>query len=181
MSNAIDLQLQLTITRFTQWLKDDVLHLKWLILLLIFVMAVYLWWKIIDKTRLHEIILFAAIASMMILVMDEVGEELTLWDYPVDIFPLFPPISAIDLSALPFLYAAIYQYFSQWKGYIIASIIMSLSSCFVFEPIFVWTGIYQMITWKSYYGLPLYFAIGIISRLILTFIKSVSRKRNPAM
>jgi len=110
--------------------------------------------------------------------LDEWGEELALWDYPVKIFPLFPPISAIDLASLPFLYSLIYQYFSTWKSYTIASIIMSVISCFVMEPLFILSGIYQVITWKTYYGLPLYFAIAICSKFILVQIKKIESKMN---
>lgn len=176
LSKATEIQLQLTDKRFDEWLLDDVFHLRWWALTLLFAIDVYLWWKVVDKSRLSEIILFAAITSVMILALDELGEELTLWDYPTDFFPLFPPVASVDLAALPFLYALIYQIFGKWKGYIIVSIIMSAFSCFVFEPIFLWLGMYQTITWKTYYGLPLYFAIAIIAKAALGMIKAINKK-----
>jgi hypothetical protein len=114
----------------------------------------------------------------MILILDEVGEELALWDYPVDIFPLFPPISAINLSCLPFLYSLVYQFFGTWKSFLIASAVMALFSCFIFEPLFALAGMYQLLAWKSYYGLPLYFAIGVGAKAFLSLAKRVESKRN---
>jgi hypothetical protein len=37
-----------------------------------------------------------------------------------------------------------------------AMAVMAVFACFVFEPIFLWLGMYKTITWKVYYGLPLY-------------------------
>lgn len=173
---AVEIQMQLTIKRFTEWLVEDIFHLRWWLLLALYFLSFWIWWKLADKTRLNEIVLFTAIVSIKILILDELGEELALWDYPVDIFPLFPPIAAINLSALPFLYSIIYQTFSKWKAYIVASAVMSVFSCLVFEPLFVLAGIYQMLKWKSYYGLPIYFEIGVVSKLMLSGIQLISRK-----
>jgi uncharacterized membrane protein YagU involved in acid resistance len=172
-----DLQWKLTTTRFKEWVSDDVFRLKWWGLLAIFILSILVWWKLVDKSRLTELILFAGIVTIIILALDELGEELTLWDYPVEIFPLFPPIASIDLASLPLVYSLIYQYFKTWKSYTIASIIMSILSCFVLEPLFVLSGIYQMITWKSYYGLPLYFAIAIFAKIVLIKILAINSKQ----
>lgn len=160
-------QWQLTSARFDDWFKNDLFHFRWWMLLAVFLLSVFIWWKLVDKAKLNELVLFSALVSLMVLVLDELGEELALWDYPTDIVPLFPPISAIDLASLPFLYSLVYQHFKTWKSFIIASAILSAVSCFILEPLFVFTGIYQMITWKSYYGLPLYFAIAVTARAIM--------------
>lgn len=172
---------QLTSTRFDEWFKSDLFSLRWWLLLGVFVLSIYIWWKLVDKSRLNEIMLFSSIVAIIILTLDELGEELTLWDYPTDIFPLFPPIGAIDLACLPLLYSLIYQYFKSWKSYITAAIVMSFISCFVLEPLFVLTGIYQMITWKSYYGLPLYFSIAVCSKFILAKIYAIESKHRSAL
>jgi hypothetical protein len=172
----VALQWELTLTRFEDWLKNDAFRFEWWLLLAVFLLSLFIWWKTVDKARLNELVLYAAIVSVMILVLDELGEELTLWDYPVEIIPLFPPIAAIDLASLPLVYSLIYQYFKTWKSFTVASIVMSVASCFVFEPLFVMSGIYQMITWKNYYGLPLYFAIAMCAKAMLARIFSIESK-----
>lgn len=173
MLNDAAVQWELTSIRFEEWAKNDVLGFKWWLLLMVFILSVFVWWKTVDKSRLNELVLYAAIVSVMILVLDELGEELALWDYPTEIFPLFPPIAAIDLASLPFVYSLIYQHFKKWKSFTIVSIVMSVISCFVLEPLFVLSGIYQMLTWKGYYGLPLYFAIAMVAKAALTKIYSI--------
>ena len=177
LANA-DIQWKLTSARFEEWFQTELLRFRWWLLLLVFLFSIVVWWKTVDKSRLNEIILYAGIVTVMILILDELGEEMTLWDYPVEIFPLFPPIAAIDLASLPLVYSVIYQHFRTWKSFAIASIIMSVLSCFVLEPLFVLSGIYQMITWKTYYGLPLYFAIGICSKAIMVKIFRTQTKHS---
>lgn len=169
-------QWQLTSARFQEWMDNEVFRFRWWLLLAVFILSAIIWWKLVDRSRLHEIALFAGMTCIIILVLDELGEEMTLWDYPVEIFPLFPPISAIDLASLPMVYSLLYQYFRTWKSFTIASFIFSAVSCFVLEPLFVLSGIYQMITWKSYYGLPLYFAIALFAKVMINWVQSTESK-----
>lgn len=169
-----ELQWQLTSARFEEWFQNDLFHFKWWILVSLYLLCAYIWWKTVDKRRLREIVLYTAIIILIILTLDELGEELTLWDYLVDVFPLFPPISAIDFSCLPLVYSLIYQHFRTWKSFTIASFMMAVIFCFVCEPIFVFAGIYQPLTWKYYYGLPIYFTMAISTKAAVIFIYKIA-------
>ncbi|WP_326974888.1 CBO0543 family protein [Caproicibacter sp. BJN0012] len=170
-------QWELTVARFEEWSRY-VFHFKWWLLLAVFILSALIWWKLIDKSKLVEIVVFTGITCIIVLALDELGEELTLWDYPIELIPLFPPISSIDLASLPMIYSLIYQYFYTWKSFAIASFIFSVFSCFVFEPLFVLVGIYQMITWKSYYGLPIYFAIALFSKGAVALMSRIEKNIN---
>ena len=174
--SGVEVQWQLTTTRFYEWMQNDVFHFKWWLLLVLFIIFAYIWWKTVDKSRLNEIVLYTSLITIIALVLDELGEELTLWDYPYDLFPLFPPLTAIDLVCLPMVYSLIYQHFSTWKKFIIASIIMAAIFCFVLEPLFVLVGVYQMLKWKSYYGFPIYTSMGICIKAVVNMVYSKSAK-----
>lgn len=176
MTPEVEIQWELTIARFGEWIQTDVFRFKWWLMLVLFIVTTYVWWKQVDKSRLDEIILYATIIIIIILILDELGEELTLWYYTTDLIPIFPPISSIDLSCMPIAYAIVYQYFKTWKNFIITSLLMSAIFCFIFEPIFVWIGVYQMVNWKSYYGFPIYFLIAVIAKAIVNKIYSIDSK-----
>lgn len=171
---AIKLQWQLSLTRIERWVNNDVFRFNWWLLLAMFLFSVTVWWKTVKKPRLREISMYVLFIIILTLVLDEIGEEFTLWDYPYDLFPLFPPLSAIDLACLPFIYSLIYQRFGTWKSFIIATVIMSGIFCFILEPIFVRIGIYQMLTWKSYYGFPIYALMGIVSKAAVKRVCMIS-------
>lgn len=173
---ALEIQWHLTCIRFDEWIREDVFRFRWWFLLILFILSAYIWWKIVDKFRFHEIVLYTVLVSILALILDELGEELSLWDYPTDIFPLFPPISAVDLACLPIVYSLIYQHFRTWKEFIIATIVMAAIFSFVLEPLLVLGGIYQTLTWKYYYGFPIYIAIGICTKAAVIKFYSIKER-----
>lgn len=176
----VKIQKQLTSMRVNQWLREDLGHFKWFLLLAIFAVSVYIWWKLVDKKRLPEICLYGAFITIITLVLDEYGEELSLWDYPTDVLPIFPPLTAIDLASLPMIYSLIYQYFRSWKSFIWATLVMAAIFCFVFEPILVWGKFYQTLKWKYYFGFPIYTAMAIgVRLLVIRILAIVEKSRQP--
>ena len=171
-------QWEMAKARINEWLQSQVFHYRWWILLALFSISAILLWKKADKSRIVELTLYTAIVVFFIIVLDELGLELTLWYYPVDIIPLFPPATAINISCLPLVYMVIYQRYGTWGKFLIVTLIMATVFCFVFEPIFVWGGIYTMLKWKSYYGLPIYFAIAVAAKGLVNVIYSTKEKRN---
>jgi hypothetical protein len=171
--SGIDVQKQLTTARLDEWMRNEVFHLRWWFLLVLFIISLYIWWKIVDKSRLHEIVLYTAMIIILVLVLDEFGEELILWDYPYDLLPLFPPLFSVDLASLPIVYSLVYQYFRKWKGFIIASVVMAGIFCFILEPLLVLAGVYQMLKWKSYYGFTIYIFIALGTKALVNLIYSI--------
>ncbi|MDF2985047.1 MAG: hypothetical protein K0R50_557 [Eubacterium sp.] len=171
--SAVKVQEQLSAVRIDQWLHGIVFQWRWWFLLFIFFISAFIWWRTLDKSRLREIVLYVSLIIILTLVLDEIGEEMTLWDYPYDLIPLFPPLSAIDLACLPFIYSLIFQRFRTWKSFVIATIIMSGIFCFILEPLFIRIGIYQMLVWESYYGFPIYIMMAVICKIL---VKRICRK-----
>ena len=180
VSPDVAVQWQLTCARVREWMQEDVFTIRWWALLALFMITVFIGWKKVDKARLKEMMLFYAIIIVFIIVLDEFGEELSLWYYTTDILPLFPPITAVNISCMPVVYLLIYQYARSWKSFLIATVVMAAIFCFVLEPVFVWAGIYRMLIWKSYYGFPLYILIAVVSKCVVTSVLSVTRKKSGA-
>lgn len=170
-------QWNLTLARLNEWITGDLFNRDWWILLALFLFCAYLWWKAADKARLPEFILFTAVTVIMILILDQLGEDLSLWYYTTDIFPLFPPMSSIDFSCLPLLYMLMYKYARTWKAYLITAALMSAVFCFVFEPVFIWSGVYKLLTWQSWWGLPLYFLIAVAAKALTRCVYKTSDKK----
>jgi hypothetical protein len=170
----VELQKRLTDLRIEEWLTEDIFHLKWWFLLGLFAVSVYIWWRLVDKTRLEEICLYGAIVTIITLGLDEYGDELTLWDYPVDILPIFPPLTAINLATLPVIYMYVYQRYGTWKSFVSASSVMAGLFAFILEPVLVWGKLYEPLHWQYYYGFPIYVAMGIAARVASLTIRAIS-------
>jgi hypothetical protein len=176
VSAVVELQILLTNIRIDHWLQESVFHLKWWFLLGVFLISAFGWYRLADKTRLPEILLYMGLTTIITLILDEFGEELSLWDYPTDILPLFPPLTAVDLASLPTTYSLVYQYFRTWRSFIWATVIMATIFCFVLEPILVWGNFYQLLNWKYYYGFPIYIAMALCIRWMVITIYNIAGK-----
>lgn len=172
----VGIQKQLTNMHVKEWLREDVFQFRWWLLIGLIVIFVVVWWIMIDKSRLLEICLFAALATIVVMGINEYGEELILWDYPTDVIAIFPPLSSINLIMIPLIYSLIYQYFKEKKSFIYASVATSAVICFVLEPIFSWVGLYQQLKWQYYYSFILYILVAICIKPVVIKIYSVKEK-----
>jgi len=176
MSTEVEIQKLLTSAHLAEWLRQDLFQLKWWLLLGLTVVAVVIWWKLLDKRRLPEVLLYALLTMTVMMGVDEYGEELVLWDYPIDLVPIFPVITAANLLILPLAYSLVYQKFTPGKSFLLVSVLVAALISFVFEPALAWSGYYQLLTWKYYYGFPLYIAIALSVRWTVVKIFGVAAK-----
>lgn len=171
----VGIQKQLTEIHIDLWKGSVFLHPKWWLLILLLLLLIIVWWRVCDKSRAKEICLFAGLMTIISLGINEYGEELTLWEYPVDIIPVFPPLSSINLVALPLIYSIVHQHFKTWKGYIFSSFIASVLICFILEPVLSWLEFYRLLKWEYYLGVPLYFTASVCVRAAVGKIKKIER------
>ncbi|HMM22132.1 MAG TPA: CBO0543 family protein [Selenomonadales bacterium] len=176
MAVTVELQRLLTRMRVEEWLQGGVFNFRWWLLLALFFVSAFVWYRLVDKRRLPEMVLYVGLTTIITLVLDEFGEELVLWDYPTDILPIFPPLTAVDLASLPMIYSLIYQYFGTWRSFTWATVIMATVFCFVLEPVLVWGGFYQLLKWRYYYGFPIYIALALFIRWMVVTIYALAEK-----
>lgn len=160
--------------RHEYWLQHDLFSIQWWFLLAVFVVSWYVWWRLVDKRRLMEILLFGVTMSFLIYIWDQLGYELNLWLYTRKLFRIIPQAESLDLGILPILHMLVYQYFVRWRSYIIVNIVMAAVMAFIYEPISIGIGIYSMLNWEYVYSFPLYV---VKAALIKRFVEAIARKQ----
>ena len=158
---------------FQNWIDNVVFTPRWWIILGLLVVPWIVWYRLVYKKRIIEMLAYGLVMSGIILLIDEVGCELTLWTYPVKLIPIFPRLMAISSSLAPTVYMLLYQYFPKWKAFIIANIILSLVFSFILEPILVWMNLYDLVTWKYINSVPTYLFAAILLKLFAEKIKRI--------
>jgi len=166
---SIELQVQ-------HWLKYELFTPQfWMLIGMLFIPWI-IWWILVEKRRFLEIIIYGLLISTIVTLFDEIGCQLNWWEYHYDIEPLFPRLMPMNFTFLPILYMLVYQYFTKWKSFVMASIVMAVIMAFIGEPLMALTGIYVLLEWKSIYSFPIYIILALILKVVLNWIMKVHQR-----
>jgi len=162
--------------RMDNWLGEGLGTWRWWVLLILLIMPWFIWYKYVNKKQLHEITLFGMIIIIFDVTLDEIGFELSLWHYPIDVIPVLSRLTSIDYAVLPIIKMAIYQYFPTWKSYFWAIVAMSAIYSFITEPLIVRLGFYQVLKWNYMYSFFIYIAMSLCARWIVKKIFEIAKR-----
>lgn len=160
----------------TFWLKNNIFSLVWWLMLVLFISFWFIWWKHVNKTRLLEIVTFGVMVAFIATVVDIFGCEYVRWGYPVDLDPLITPETITDFCILPVTYMLLYQYFTDWKSFTIAAVVISAILAFVAEPIAILLDIYQMNNWNHLYSFLMYILLALTLKWLMNKIVIIQKK-----
>ncbi|WP_163538973.1 CBO0543 family protein [Gracilibacillus sp. YIM 98692] len=149
------------------WINDNFLSLGWWIILLFNVVLIYAAWKLLDRTRLFEILTIGGLTITFSTFIDTVTVQYGLTAYPISLTPLSPSFFTSTYTTLPIIYMLVYQYFTTWKSYIVANVVVAVVLAFVIENLLHWLNIYEYIQWNSFYSFIIYIALGVMMKGIL--------------
>ncbi|WP_223701091.1 CBO0543 family protein [Sutcliffiella deserti] len=154
------------------WLQYELFTFPWWILLAFFICPWLLWFALAKSSMLMESLLFGALIIIPTTYLDAFGLELEFWIYPIQFLPLAPRAIPFDMSMVPVAFMLIHQYFSTWKTFSMALLVMSTLFAFVGEPFSVWLELVQYHKWNYVYSFLYYIGIGLTVRWIIVKIKS---------
>ena len=157
------------------WIQQHFFSYQWWFLFFLSIIPWFIWWKIVDKNRIHEILSFGIIIAILSSNMDMIGMSFQAWFYPIKLhWTFFSPTAPFDISLLPVVFMICYQFGDNWKSFIIG--VLLLSSFFTLgEYVFKFMEIYKENTWKSIYSLPIYSLNAIFARWLIRRILLVQK------
>ncbi|MBB3110790.1 hypothetical protein FHS18_002857 [Paenibacillus phyllosphaerae] len=167
---------QLTELRQEYWLQVDLFTPLWWLLLAVMILPWVVWWRFADKQRLSEIVFYGVTISFLIFLLDHIGYELNLWEYPHKLVRFIPEASPIDFGILPVMHMFVYQYCRSWRSFVIVNIVMAAFCAFIAEPISVWIDFYKMLNWEYIYSFPIYIVKAVFVKALLERIAGVKKR-----
>jgi hypothetical protein len=78
----------LTQARIENWLGEGLGSWRWWTLTVLLLCPWFIWAKVVDKRKLLELALFGMFIMVISITLDELGFDLSLWHYPVDVLPV---------------------------------------------------------------------------------------------
>ncbi|MFZ5986951.1 MAG: CBO0543 family protein [Bacillota bacterium] len=166
LEKIIELKKQHMSLSFEHWISYELLRWQWWLSIVLLVVPLFVWWKLVDKKRILEIAVYGLIVNTAASFLDVIGYEFALWEYPIKVLPNLPKLFPVDFIIIPVSYMLIYQYFPDWKYFIISNTILSAFFSFIAEPLLTVVDIYRLIHWSYLYSFPIYIIISVLCRLI---------------
>lgn len=165
-----------TQARTEHWLGEDCGSWRWWVLLVLLIAPWFVWYKLADNKKLPELVMFGLIVMVFSITLDELGFMLGLWNYPVDVVPMFSRLISVDYTVVPIVFMLTYQYFPTWKRFFWALVAVSAVFSFIVEPIIVYLGFYVILKWLYWYSFIIYIVMGLLSRWLVVTIFQMARK-----
>ena len=178
--DVMDAQKTLTQTSVAYWHQHVLYTPIWWLLVVLWVIPWIVWLFLFDRAQSGRLVLNGLFVVILSSFMDALGTELSLWDYPRQVFPLLPRALVFDIGLLPVAYMLLCQYFFPWKKFLWAALVMSAVLAFAGEPLTIKLGIYKPIVWKSIYSFPIYFLLSIVVRLLVQKIMDMNATKEPS-
>ena len=75
----VNLKKLLYQVRFNDWINNDIFTSRWWILLLSFIVPWFIWFLLVDKGRLKEMLLYLLSTASIAILLDESGITLGMW------------------------------------------------------------------------------------------------------
>lgn len=158
------------------WINDIVFTWHWWLLVALTIIPWVVWWKVVDRKRIFEILTYGFIVMIVASLFDAIGVENDLWEYHYQLIPLLDVFIVYDISVIPVTYMLIYQYFRTWKSFIISNIVVSGIFSFVSEPILVWLNYHHLLKWEYIYSFPVFIAMAVFAKYLTIIFKKASLK-----
>ncbi|PLR82514.1 hypothetical protein CVD25_14310 [Bacillus canaveralius] len=129
------------------------------------------WWKIVDRGRLLEILLHGLLWSSIASLLDELGSTFGFWEYPKGLVPIKHTLISADIGVIPVAYMIIYQFFPNNWPFFFANLGLAFVFSFIIEPIFMHYDLLKLnIGWSHFTSLIVFSVLGLSIRWLTRLI-----------
>lgn len=149
------------------WITQTILTFRWWFGMVLTLLPWIVWIRIRDKRASVKLLFVGLIAMLVTITMDNIGISYHLWHYHWNVTPFALMFFPWDFSLFPVGIMCILQFKPRLNAYIKA-LGFSFFTAFVYEPFFVWMGMYHMVHWNYLYSFLIYFPLYLFFNYIYT-------------
>jgi len=161
--------------------QQNFLTARWWTVVIVIAVSYAVWWVLVDKRRLPELLLYGSFIAVARIIFDDWGILNGRWTYIIDLFRK-PPISLFlnDLTVVPLAFMLVYQYAKSWVTFLALTVGVEGIIAFVFLPFLARMGILVIHNW-SYFGSFLFMVVtAIIMRVIMHIVLEITHNYQAA-
>ncbi|MYL34620.1 hypothetical protein GLW05_13560 [Pontibacillus yanchengensis] len=166
-------------TQLQYWKEEVVFTPQWWFLLFSLIFPWFIWWKLFERSIAFNLWIVGLFVMLVSFFLDEVGASYLFWTYPYTLTPLEREVfDPANFTLLPIVYMLLFQYCRSWKLFLIGNVLVSLFNTYIGGGLFRWIGAYELLTWNSYYSIPIYYAIGVATKAFAHLLERIEYNSN---
>jgi len=169
------LRFELWNLTYTQWKTQTLFSIQWWSIVAIIAISYVIWWVIVDKRRLSEILLYGSFVSIQRIAFDIIGTNAILWSYNIRETPFFPSPFSLDFTLMALVFMVIYQYCHSWKKFLIWTGVTTGIICFAVYPVLIKLGFLKLYNWNLLFAFILVFGVPVFSRWVLLGVLNIQQ------
>jgi hypothetical protein len=169
------LRLELWNLSYTQWKTETLFSIQWWSMVALVAIFYAIWWVIVDKRQLSQILLFGSFVAVMRAVTDIFGTNIVLWSYDIRLTPFYPSPFLHDFTVTPLALMVAYQYCHSWKKFLVWTGVVTGIISFVFFPILIKFGILKLYNWNLFYGFIMIFGLALFARWVVLGVLNIQQ------
>ncbi|MDF2632607.1 MAG: hypothetical protein K0Q85_1203 [Caproiciproducens sp.] len=164
---------------YKNWITKELFSLGWFVILGVMLSVYAVWLKLLDKSRVKDILLFGSLSSIGFMLADVIfGSYLGFSSHGIDIFPFKPSFFIVSITVTPVLFMLIYQYTSSWRSYTMWIIICTAALSFGLAPLYMNLGILEYHKgWNHFFTFLRSVTDGMIARAIVLWFTSIEQSQ----
>src|SRR5437764_10411023 len=93
IKELIHLTNKITAVRSNYWLHEVVLSFNWWFLLILTIVPWILWWNVVERKRIVEILFYGSLISLFAILSDDIGSYFGFWIYKYQLVPISPRLN----------------------------------------------------------------------------------------
>ena len=163
-----------------QWINQIFLSPAWIFQVVLIILTYILFFYLVDKKRMTEILLYGSLVAVAFVVYDSVGEQFNYWATLKDVLPINVNFFLGDATLIPLYAMLVYQYTFSWKRYLIWIAVWGGVLAFGYYnlvlkylKVFVYIKKFSVVI-----DFALFLIVGIIARwIIISLLKLEKRRR----
>lgn len=148
--------------RMLAWKNEVLFTLEWWLGIALTIIPWIIWIIFHKRESRYRLLSAALLVSLISVTIDNIGVQLSFWNYLKPVTPAIPSYIPYDFALIPVVIMFLLQLFSD-RHPLLVGLIFGLITAFVGVPIFKWLGIYEPTNWKHVYSVPIYAAIYFIA------------------
>ena len=137
------------------WISTIVFSWRWWLSLVLTFLPWIVWIKIRDKKDTARLLFVGLVVLITTDSLDIIGLSFDLWHYDWTLTPFIPEFIPWDYTLFPVAVMTMLQ-FKPKINVLIKALTFAFLSAFVFEPLFYWLGMYNLVHWKYIYSFIIY-------------------------